>query len=282
MRNLLFKIIRFSGLPWLFRQLVQRNKVSILLFHDIDPATAEKTFRCLAKRYNIIDLQEFLEVRRLGSAADLPPRALILTFDDGHIGNYALLPIIKKMELPVTIFLCAGVVDTKRHFWFTYEHPAVPKDRLKTLPNRERLEVLEAVGYAKEKEYESPQALNRDQIEEMVPWVGFQAHTLFHPCLPCCSDAEAREEIFESKRILETSFDLTINAFAYPNGDYSERDIALTREAGYACGITVDYGFNTLKTDPMRLKRLSVNDTRDLNELIVKASGVWGFFKRHN
>jgi hypothetical protein len=31
-----------------------------------------------------------------------------------------------------------------------------------------------------------------------------------------------------------------------------------------------------------RLKRIGVNDTDDLNELIVKSSGVWSFFKTRN
>jgi hypothetical protein len=44
----------------------------------------------------------------------------------------------------------------------------------------------------------------------------------------------------------------------------------------------VDYGFNTVNTDPFKLKRISVNDTDDLNELIVKASGVWAFIKTQN
>ena len=66
---------------------------------------------------------------------------------------------------------------------------------------------------------------------------------------------------------------------SYPHGDYSDRDIELCRQAGYDCGITVDFGFNTVTTDRFRLKRLSVNDTDDLNELIVKASGLWQFVK---
>jgi hypothetical protein len=75
---------------------------------------------------------------------------------------------------------------------------------------------------------------------------------------------------------------LKINAIAYPNGDYSDRDITLAKEAGYSCGVTVDFGYNTLDTDLFSLKRLSVNDTSNLDELAVKASGVWQFFKTKN
>ena len=43
--------------------------------------------------------------------------------------------------------------------------------------------------------------------------------------------------------------------------------------------VTVDCGFNTVNSDLLRLKRLPVNDTEDMNELIVKASGLWEFVK---
>lgn len=116
----------------------------------------------------------------------------------------------------------------------------------------------------------------------MKHYVNFQSHTLFHPILPKCNNDEARVEICNSKEILEREYMLEINAISYPNGDYSERDILLAKEAGYKCGITVDFGFNSIKTDVFRLKRLSVNDTSNLDELIVKASGVWSFLKRKN
>jgi peptidoglycan/xylan/chitin deacetylase (PgdA/CDA1 family) len=92
----------------------------------------------------------------------------------------------------------------------------------------------------------------------------------------------SREEIVQSKQILEKEFGLNIYALAYPNGDYSKRDIALAKDAGYQCALTVDFGFNSKKTDPFRLKRICVNDATDLNELVVKASGAWDFFKTIN
>ena len=116
----------------------------------------------------------------------------------------------------------------------------------------------------------------------MKDFVDFQSHTLFHPCLPKCNNIEARIEIFASKEILENDYSLQIYAMAYPNGDYSDRDIELCREAGYTCGVTVDYGFNSIKTDLFRLRRLSVNDTDNMDELIVKTSGAWAFLIKRN
>lgn len=124
--------------------------------------------------------------------------------------------------------------------------------------------------------------MRSNEIKAMQEVVDFQAHTVFHPCLPTCSEKEEIAEIRESKHMLEEKFDLDVYAIAYPNGDYSDRTVEISRSSGYQCGVTVDYGYNTLASDPFRLKRLSINDTGDLNELIVKASGLWGFLKTRN
>lgn len=282
MKKLLYKIIRYSGLVFLFREIIQRNRVTLLLYHDISRETAEKTFPWLARRYNIIPLGDFIEACKNPKGRKLPKKALVITFDDGHVRNHQLLPVVQRMNLPVTIFLCAGIIDTNRHYWFTYRHPDISKSKLKRVPNRERLRILREYGFSPDREFQTPQAMNRKQIAEIRDVIDLQAHTMSHPCLPRCSDAEAREEIFVSRQVLEKDYGLKINAIAYPNGDYSDRDIALAKEAGYECGVTVDFGYNTTGTDLFQLKRLSVNDTANLDELAVKASGVWAFFKTRN
>lgn len=279
MRNIIYKVLRFSGLPYLFRELIQKDKVTILMFHDINKVTAEKTFSYLKNKYNIIDLNVFINAHELNDKNRIPQKALIITFDDGHIGNYEILPVIKKHKIPVTIFLCSSIINTNRHFWFKFKNQSIGTEELKQKSNMEKLKILSKVGFKQEKEFDKPQALQKAQINEMIPYVNFQSHTMFHPILPKCDDEGASREIFSSKKDLEMEYNIKVSTIAYPNGDYSERDINLIKKAGYKCGITVDYGFNTIDSDMFRLKRLSVNDTLDINELIVKASGFWFFFK---
>jgi peptidoglycan/xylan/chitin deacetylase (PgdA/CDA1 family) len=282
MKALIFKVLRFSGLPTLFRELIQKNKVSILLFHDLSKEKAEQTFTYLARHYNIICLNDFIEACEKNDPTRIPKKALIITFDDGHIQNYEMLPVIKKLKIPVTIFLCTSIINTNRHYWFKYKNSPMAPAGLKLVPNQQRLQILSEVGFKQDMDYDQPHAMTRQQVEEMKPYVNMQSHTMFHPCLPKCNDEEARAEIFQSKEVLTYEYGLDINAISYPNGDYSDRDIQLSKEAGYKCGITVDFGFNTIHTDLFKLKRLSVNDTGDLNELIVKASGLWSFLKTRN
>ncbi|MBN1820781.1 MAG: polysaccharide deacetylase family protein [Prolixibacteraceae bacterium] len=281
-RKIAFVLIRVSGIPFLFRNLIQKNKVTILLFHDISVQTADKTFRYLSKKYNFISLQYFLNAVKNTVDYPLPKKALIITFDDGFKQNYELKEIFKKYKIPVTIFICAWLVNTKRHFWFERNTSNYSLEELKKMSNSKRLKILEKAGFNPLKEYNSTQVLSKTQIENMKDIVDFQSHTLTHPCLPNCSDSVAMKEIFESKLLLEQRYNLKINALAYPNGDYSERDIQFAKESGYTCGLTVDYGFNNINTDLFLLKRLCVNDTDNMNELIVKASGFWDFVKTRN
>ena len=278
MSEFAYKALRWSGVAWLWREAVQRRKVTFLLFHDMKAADAERNFGYLKRHYNIIGLNDYLYAVHNGKR--LPNKAVVITFDDGHASNYALLPVIKRMQLPVTIFLCSAIVGTHRHFWFRHSAEIKPQvEVLKRLPNGQRLEILGQYGFAQEQEYGDVQALSKKHIEEMSPWVNFQSHTCFHPILPQCDNTAAEKEIKWSKRQLEENFGLTVNALSYPNGDYSVRDISLAQAAGYDCGITVDSGYNDLKTDLFMLKRFSVNDARNTSELMVKASGCYALLK---
>lgn len=281
MNKFLYIILRFSGLSALFRFIKQTNKVSILMFHDIDKSTAEQSFKYLKKRYNIISLNTFIEAYYNKDLKSLPKRALILTFDDGHIRNYEMLSVLKQYNIPITIFLCSEIINTNRHYWFKFKTNAVVDfQELKKMETYERLKELSKIGFEQEKEYTETQALQKEHIEDMKPYVDFQAHTMFHPILPMCTDSESKEEITICKKQLEENFNLTINSFAYPNGDFNDRDVQHVKEAGYKCAVSVEPGYNTNETDIFKLKRLNVSDTKDINELAVKSSGLWGSIKK--
>jgi peptidoglycan/xylan/chitin deacetylase (PgdA/CDA1 family) len=280
MNKNIFKIIRYSGLPFLFRELFQRNKITIILFHDISIEKATRVFSFLKKYYNVIRLSEYLEAVKFG--LPLPPKSMIITFDDGLAGNYKLLPLIKKLQLPITIFLCSDIVGTHRHFWFSHIEGVISDeeiDRMKLLPHSQRLKTLESYGFNQTQEYDDIHALTQEQIKEMSAWVDFQSHTCFHPILPQCDDETAKAEILLSKQHLEQEYSFVINTLSYPNGDYSSREISLAKESGYTCGITLDPGYNSLNTDLFRLKRFPVNEACSMDEFVVKASGCYAIVK---
>jgi len=279
-----FALLRFSGLPLLIREIWQRRRVTIIVYHALEAARADLHFAALRRRYNVIALSDFLDARssqtRSSQTTDrIPPKALIITLDDGHRSNYELASVLKKHRIPVTIFLCSGIVGTQRHYWWFHTDDSVETQALKVRPDAERMEVLLSKGHTDTREYETRQSLSRQEIAEMKAVTDFQSHTVFHPILPACSMERARREIVESKEALESEHGLKIYALAYPNGDYSDREVGLLQNAGYTCGLTLDAGFNDSKTDAFRLRRVALPDDTGVNEVIVKTSGLWALLR---
>jgi poly-beta-1,6-N-acetyl-D-glucosamine N-deacetylase len=278
--RLIFRLLTLTGIPWLIRERVQRGRVTILLFHDPDQERADAHFAALAARYNFISLTDYLAARQAGTMCRLPPKPLIVTFDDGHKGNYELLPLLKKYCIPAVIFLCSSIVGTSRHFWFQHGITQAESQRLKTMDDSRRLAALQGADFVEDRDYGTRQALSVAEIEEMAGTVDFQSHTRFHPVLPRCAVERAQEEIAGSKQDLERRLALEVYALSYPNGDYGEREIAMAGDAGYTCAITVDPGFNSLTTDLFALKRICVEDDADLSTLLAKACGLPAYVKK--
>jgi peptidoglycan/xylan/chitin deacetylase (PgdA/CDA1 family) len=269
-------LIRMTLLPALVREGLQRRKVTILLYHDPNARRFAQHLAFLKNSYNLISLRRFVEAHFAGSLGALPRKSLVITFDDGHHGNYALRSLLRDLPAPATIFLCSGVIGTNRPFWF---RTAVDLPLMKRVPDDVRLARLPLPGQESDVPLE-PQALTHEQIAEMKQYVDFQSHTISHPILPFCAEAKAWAEISDSKLQLESTHGLSIIALSYPNGDYSAREIRLAKNAGYTAGLSVDFGFNSAKTDLFRLRRIGIDDEDDVNMLVMKSCGLWGFLKR--
>jgi poly-beta-1,6-N-acetyl-D-glucosamine N-deacetylase len=280
-REILFLLLRINLIPYFLRNFIQTKRTTILLYHDIDPKRAEMHFCILEKFYNIISLKEYIEARKSGQSDALPPRSLVITFDDGHKNNYLLKSVINKHKIPITIFLCSGIIGTSRQFWWNYRKVG-DANKLKSCADEERVEWLRNAGFDESRESVFREALTGEEMRELkdTGLVDFQSHTITHPCLPKCSNRKATLEILDSKKQLENDYNMNIFSLSYPNGDYSDRDIKIAINAGYECALTVDPGFNNEETDLFKLKRLAIYELSDANELIVRSSGFWSFIKK--
>ena len=275
LRKIIFSSLYYIGIPFLLREVVERDRTTIVVFHAPSADAARGHFVALRKRYNIIPLADYLRARIDGRARKLPPKSLIITVDDGHRSNAQLKSLLQEMEMPVTIFLCSGIVGTHRHFWWLHTRSPSEAKACKQMTDAERLELLLSRDYHPEQEYPDRQALSKSEIEELKSLVDFQAHSVSHPILPACADEKAEYEIERCKTDLERLYGLKIEAFAFPNGDCSERDIVIARNAGYRCALTLDTGINDIDVDLFRLRRIPVPDDASVNELLVKTSGFW-------
>jgi peptidoglycan/xylan/chitin deacetylase (PgdA/CDA1 family) len=275
-RRAVFAALRVSLLPLLHREILQRRRVTIVVYHAPTPEVFDTHLEILKRRYNIVALSDYVAAREKPAAGTLPPKALIVTLDDGHRSNHALKAVIEKHGVPVTIFVCSGLVGTRRRFWFLHPAIAAVVQGLKTVSDAERLRILSGTGFNETEEFNEQQALSDAEMHDLRACVDFQSHTVLHPILPRCGTARAEAEIMGSKQDLETRLAVDIYALAYPNGSYSERDVDLAEKAGYRCALTLDSGLNSGTTPRFRLRRIAVPDEAGVHELLVKASGLWG------
>jgi poly-beta-1,6-N-acetyl-D-glucosamine N-deacetylase len=275
LRKAAFAILRYSGFPWLLREVLQKRKVTIVVYHAPTHDRAREHFEILCARYNVIALTDYVRARREGTVRSLPPKSLVITLDDGHRTNFELKPILERLRLPITIFLCSGVVGTNRHFWWSHTRSTQEARNCKRMQDASRLQLLHERDYRPDQEYHDRQSLAEHEIAQLKHCVDFQAHTVTHPILPACADDEAERQIHECKKDLEQKHNLKIYALAYPNGDYSPRELDLVRKTGFDCAVTLDPGFNDAETDLLRLRRIPLPDDASINELLVKTSGLW-------
>ena len=116
--------------------------------------------------------------------------------------------------------------------------------------------------------------LKIDQLKEMqIYGIEFGSHTKTHPNLLEISSDRIREEILDSKKILEERLNTKIIVFAYPYGQgaYIERIKQVVKEGGYffACGIK--RGKQTLPiNNPHSLNRILIRGDDFMFDFILK------------
>lgn len=127
--NLLSKVRYYSGLISILRFL-GRDYVKILLYHSVsenencfirgsDIWVSALTFsdhlNYIKRHYNVISLRKLVDSLKRGK---IPPRSVVLTFDDGFADNFSFAyPYLKKYKIPATIFLVTDCIDKRRYIW---------------------------------------------------------------------------------------------------------------------------------------------------------------------
>lgn len=277
MKHALGSLIRLTGTDRLLRYLCARRRVTIVIYHDPDPETLRAHLAYYARHYRFITLEDLADARENGRWGTLPDYPLVVTIDDGHRGNLALGPVLKEYGVRPTIYLCSRVVGTARPYWWkTPAAAALGPESLKRLPDTERRRRLAAAGNDPDAETDAPptQAMTWEEAAAFAAIADYGGHTRHHPILPRCDDTQAAEEIAMCRQEVEEALHRPCRHFAYPNGDYGPREIALLRLAGYRTGRTVTPGWNGPRTDPYRLKGFSVSDKATVPWLAVQLTGI--------
>lgn len=269
------------GAPRITRRLLGRKKVAIINYHNPSPEVFSEHLKYFVRQFDPIKIGLFLEAMNACAPDLLPEFPLVITIDDGFRENYRLLPYIESFRVPVILYLAAGLVGTKRGFWFKIARShGEDVEYLKRLPNEVRLDVMKKrCGWDPEREYAERSALSWDEVHALQKsgFFEFGAHSVTHPILPKCSREEAEGEIAESKRILEGRLQQSIIHFCYPNGDYTEREVELLEKCGFATGRSIAFGWNDVAKalDPFKLRVLGGGETDVIGLKLISGGYTW-------
>ncbi len=158
----------------------------------------------------------------LNGEIDLPPKPVLITFDDGYIDNYTnAYPILKKYGLRATIFIIPA---------FTGVYPGYM--------TWEQLKEMEQSGT-----------------------INIESHTLTHPKLEELPDDEIRTELLNSKNLLEEQLGHQIEFLAYPTGTYNLHIAGIAKDVGYKGAFTIKYGVVDGGSNFFALERVPIFNT---------------------
>jgi len=227
---------------WLARRAAATGGVTVLAFHAVsdlgdDPVLAEygvpparfaEHLEALARRgWTFVDLDAVLAA--LDGRAQLPERALLLTFDDCYLDllNEAA-PLLAERNIPAVAFAVAGLTGAANE----WDRPLGARE----------LRLLDAEGL---------RALVAAGIE-----VG--SHGMNHRQLTKLPIEEAAAEIRDSAAALEALGLPQPRTFSYPHGECNPQIEAAVRESGYRAAFTVTAGVVERGGDRYALPRIEV------------------------
>lgn len=259
----------------------------------IDKNTFAELLFFLKKHFDLVDLENAISNRPSNK-----PK-LALTFDDGWKDNFThAFPILKKHQVPATIFLSTAYIDQNKGFWWQsiadrlWERPhsvdqaalkkalqpyAIPLnpalfDDLKSL-EKSRL-ILTFLHSLKQLE---PQTLNPlaealfyDNRPDAMDWsdvrlleesglIKFGPHGHQHYILTQLEQSACVEDLHKSHALITEHCSRPLNIYCYPNGNNNPHIHSLLSELGYSYALSTEPGLIHTTQNNFCLPRIDVS-----------------------
>lgn len=303
------------------RRALKAAPVTILCYHTLRPDSEDLAswlalrlgdfkaqISALRDSYDIVSLDEAL---RQGTSSG-KPRA-VLTFDDGEWAMQAhLLEIVEAENLPVTLYIATGQIETGQPYWFdrvinALQHPGQTQIILDGLGSwsigpaqgKPRWEQIGAVLEALKAQPEDARDALADQIVAQAgpgespaftpmapmtleqlksvathPLVTIGAHSHGHELLDQIPPEAARASIARSKELLETWTCKSIDHFAYPNGNSAPAVVDILKELGFRSATILGDRLAHASDPAFLLPRISVGRYDALDRLRLRLVNV--------
>ena len=261
-------------------------------------STFKEQMEVLAREYHPISLDEasvFVQGQK-----DLPRRSVVVTFDDGYADNYDVaMPLLNKIGVPATFYVTVDPVEKRRLPWparmryaiFITKNSAWVDPDGQTWPlaeSRQREKAFErACEYCcklagtEQDEFvsasEGQLQCALTQAPAMMTWDDVRgtvkqghiigSHTMTHPNMAHIKQDAVRQEMAESKKILERELGAAVVHFSYPcpalQPHWTERTVMVSQQCGYQTAVTTNRGVARRNDNPLQLKRIMPSKTVD-------------------
>jgi peptidoglycan/xylan/chitin deacetylase (PgdA/CDA1 family) len=256
----------------------------------LDAASFEDHIRFLKHNFDIVAPSQIGIRRRRGSRVQA-----LLTFDDGFRNNAEIAaPILRRHGVPALFFVSSRHAQPGKYLWFTYlrmleehlkgdgfwfrgrfmnmspvqrrftvesltsflldlkPHPSAMYQAIEAElpPPDEFVSPSEITDYAAGMTAEQVADLSREELFQ------FGVHTVDHPLLTRCDEAETWRQILDNKIWIEQATNRPCDLIAYPMQDYDGRIIDVCKRLGFRQGYSVTCSLNL---DPeLELPRVGV------------------------
>jgi len=233
---------------------------------------------------------------------------IMITFDDGYFNNRYALPILQEYDIPAVFFISTNHVIYNRCFWWDviYRERKKKGKSTKEIVNEQYLlktktheeieqHILDSFGEVALQprgDIDRPFTISelRDFSKEKYVFLG--NHTSNHAILTNYSPNGIKSQILDAQNVIHDITGITPTAISYPNGNYSDEVIKISKESGIKLGITVDYRKNSLPIDCkvnncMRLGRFDLSSGNNIIKQcelfrsdILLCAWVWNFLSK--
>ncbi len=282
---------------------VRRSKHVVLGYHSVGAHNfpmycrlPRKVFagqmNYIRRHYRVISLRQMMQELQ-DPGGDPKPQSVVVTFDDGYLGTYTdAFPILKEYEIPATVYLTAGSVETGELAWYDQiflrfqratsdvtltfaaektfrltdfasrvEAAAATVGYLRTIPDNERQRWCESFASVipVTSDELSGSMMTWEQIREMRDaGISFGCHTMTHPVISRLAPDALMKEVGDSKRLIESRLDAAVEDFAFPFGkaqDCGNVGADPLWAIGFRTAMTAIVGVNECGMDRFRLRR---------------------------
>jgi peptidoglycan/xylan/chitin deacetylase (PgdA/CDA1 family) len=256
----------------------------VINFHGIsDGPWFERIINILKSKYSMLSIDEIEDMyysdKKISNGCHL-------TFDDGDISFYNIVyPILKKHNLPATIFVSPNIIKNENNFWFQEIKDYKPEEvkkiiceflniKFSVLNNYSLFAILKCLKidqiwtiiHIYQKRFNvAPGAARNINVEQLLEidshgLVKIGAHTLNHPILANERDDKSSSEITGSINGLKELLGHEIKYFAYPNGfpviDFGSREINILKQNNCRIAFSCEPGSFNIQNNPLSVDRI--------------------------